>query len=147
MLFNLTFGKRNKIATPLSSTAQPHSRLLTDIETLGHVTVGRSLKVVFVLVGHKFANAAHEPIEHGQHLGRGDVSGAAQEHGLSEGDAREEALQMTRTRFIISPLQEFDICKGQFYVPFLSLGDCWDGGKGDGPGRLVDSAPIKWARK
>lgn len=49
-----------------------------------------------MLVGDKFPNAAHEPIEHGQHLGRSYVSGAAQEDGLPEGDAREEALEVTQ---------------------------------------------------
>lgn len=73
-----------------------HYLVLTDIESLGHVAIGRSLEVVFVLVGDKFPNAAHEPIEHGQHLGRSYVSGAAQEDRLPEGDAREEALEVTQ---------------------------------------------------
>lgn len=49
-----------------------------------------------MLVGNKLADAAHEAVEDGQHFGARYVSGASQEHGFAEGDARKEALQLTR---------------------------------------------------
>lgn len=48
-----------------------------------------------MFVGDEFANAAAETLKHGQHPGGGDISSAAQEHRLTEGYAREEALQVT----------------------------------------------------
>lgn len=70
--------------------------ILTDIEALRHVAVRQHRELVLVLVGHKLAYAAGHAVQHGQLSGQtGDVAGAAQEHRLTERDAREQTLRWT----------------------------------------------------